>query len=126
MLAAQADERWASKPSALDMPDKQQPIQPLQSRDPQSGVTQMNADQEVRDRIEPPQSLEEQEARPQAAEDAAPQEMPRDPPVPSSPSAAPSKRKSKKEPRDSPWDQAEPPKDWQPQGWTPAPARRRG
>ena len=50
-LAAQADARWAEKPSALDAPDKQQPVQMLQSRDPDSGVTQMNADQEIRDSI---------------------------------------------------------------------------
>jgi NADH dehydrogenase [ubiquinone] 1 alpha subcomplex assembly factor 2 len=121
MLASQADARWASKPSALDAPDKQQPIQPLQSKDPNSGVTQMNADQEARDRLEPPSSMEEQEAKPQ--------EMPHDPPVPASTDAEPStvakKKKSKKEPRDSPWNQAEPPKDWQPQGWSPAPARRK-
>ncbi|KAI0586581.1 NDUFA12 domain-containing protein [Pyrenophora tritici-repentis] len=41
-LAAQADARWAEKPSALDAPDKQQPMQMLQSKDPDSGVTQMN------------------------------------------------------------------------------------
>jgi NADH dehydrogenase [ubiquinone] 1 alpha subcomplex assembly factor 2 len=130
VLASQADARWASKPSALDSPDKQQPMQMLQSRDPDSGVTQMNADQEVRDRAEPPRTLEEQEAKPQSAvEESTPQDMPRDPPVPASSDAAPStqaKRKTKKEPKESAWGQAEAPKDWQPQGWSPAPARRRG
>jgi NADH dehydrogenase [ubiquinone] 1 alpha subcomplex assembly factor 2 len=83
MLAQQADERWASKPSALDSPDKQQPMQMLQSRDPESGVVQTNIDQETRDRAEPPRTLEEQQARPQPAlADAASQQMPQDPPVP--------------------------------------------
>jgi NADH dehydrogenase [ubiquinone] 1 alpha subcomplex assembly factor 2 len=126
MLASQADARWASKPSALDAPDKQQPMQMLQSRDPDSGVNQMNADQERRDKVEPPHTLEELEAKPQSVvEDAAPQEMPRDPPVPST-SDAPTapRRKTKKEHKDSPWKQAETGKDWQPQGWSPAPTRR--
>ncbi|KAF2830372.1 hypothetical protein CC86DRAFT_391309 [Ophiobolus disseminans] len=129
MLASQADARWASKPSALDPPDKQQPMQMLQSRDPDSGVTQMNADQELRARAEPPRSVEEQEAKPQSvAEHPAPQQMPRDPPVPASADDAPvqTRKNTKKEPKDSPWGQAETPKDWQPQGWSPAPARRRG
>jgi NADH dehydrogenase [ubiquinone] 1 alpha subcomplex assembly factor 2 len=126
MLASQADARWASKPSALDAPDKQQPMQMLKSRDPDSGVTQMNADQAVRDKAEPPRTLEEQEAKPHpVAEDPKPQEMPRDPPVPSADDALKAPRKkTKKEPRDSPWGQAEVSKDWQPQGWTPPPARR--
>jgi NADH dehydrogenase [ubiquinone] 1 alpha subcomplex assembly factor 2 len=121
LLASQADARWASKPSALDAPDKQQPVQMLQSRDPDSGVTQMNVDQEVRDHAEPPRTLEEQEAKPQSVEVPEPQQMPRDPPVPA---PTQSRKKAKKEPKDSPWGQAETSKDWQPQGWTPPPARR--
>jgi NADH dehydrogenase [ubiquinone] 1 alpha subcomplex assembly factor 2 len=126
MLASQADARWASKPSALDAPDKQQPMQMLKSRDPDSGVTQMNADQAVRDQVEPTRTLEKQEAKPQpVAEDLKPQEMPRDPPVPSTDDAPKvPRKKAKKEPRESPWGQAEVSKDWQPQGWTPPPARR--
>lgn len=130
VLASQADARWASKPSALDAPDKQQPMQMLQSRDPDSGVTQMNADQEARDRAEPPRTVEEQEAKPQpVADHAEPQQMPRDPPVPASTDDAPhaqARKKMKKDPKDSPWGQADTPKDWQPQSWSPAPARRRG
>jgi NADH dehydrogenase [ubiquinone] 1 alpha subcomplex assembly factor 2 len=129
MLAQQADERWASKPSALDSPDKQQPMQMLQSRDPESGVVQTNIDQETRDRAEPPRNLEEQQARPQPVlADAASQQMPQDPPVPAiteDTAAAPRRKKAKKEPQeDSPWKQADASKEWQPQGWSPAPTRR--
>jgi NADH dehydrogenase [ubiquinone] 1 alpha subcomplex assembly factor 2 len=121
VLASQADARWASKPSALDAPDKQQPMQMLQSRDPDSGVVQTNIDQEVRDRAEPPRTVEEQEAKPQSVELPEPQEMPRDPPAPA---LTQPRKKTKKEQKDSPWGQAETSKDWQPQGWSPAPARR--
>ncbi|OAL06375.1 hypothetical protein IQ06DRAFT_210534 [Phaeosphaeriaceae sp. SRC1lsM3a] len=127
VLAAKADERWASKPSALDAPDKQQPMQMLQSRDPDSGVNQMNIDQEIRGNAEPPRTMEHHEAAAEpAVQDPAPNEMPQDPPVPSAedvPVARP-RKKTKKEPKDSPWKQAESSKDWQPQGWSPAPARR--
>jgi NADH dehydrogenase [ubiquinone] 1 alpha subcomplex assembly factor 2 len=131
-LAAQADARWASKASALDAPDKQQPVQMLQSRDPDSGVTQMNADQETRDRARPPQPLEQEEARLDAtpAEPAQPQQMPRDPPVPAGEHEAPAftakkKLRKEKEPKDSPWAQSAQSQEWQPHGWTPAPAKRR-
>jgi NADH dehydrogenase [ubiquinone] 1 alpha subcomplex assembly factor 2 len=128
MLASQADARWASKPSALDAPDKQQPMQMLKSRDPDSGVGQTNSDQEIRDRAEPPRTLGEQEAKPQpVVEDPEiAHEMPRHPPVPvadDAPATQP-RKKTRKEPKDSPWKQAETTKDWQPQGWSPAPTRR--
>jgi NADH dehydrogenase [ubiquinone] 1 alpha subcomplex assembly factor 2 len=131
-LAAQADARWASKPSALDAPDKQQPVQMLQSRDPDSGVTQMNADEGIRDRAEPPQLLEREEARLDAipAEPAQPQQMPRDPPAPAAEDGAPAfvakkKLRKEKEPKDSPWAQSAQGQEWQPQGWSPAPTKRR-
>ncbi|CAO2655506.1 Nn.00g043090.m01.CDS01 [Neocucurbitaria sp. VM-36] len=130
MLAAQADARWAAKPSALDAPDRQQPAQMLQSRDPKSGVTQMNADQEIRDRAEPPRTLDEQPAKPHLEEQEA-QQMPHDPPVPASADDAPTlttRKRMKKEPKDSPWKQAahnNPGQDWQPQEWSPAPTKRR-
>jgi NADH dehydrogenase [ubiquinone] 1 alpha subcomplex assembly factor 2 len=127
VLASQADARWASKPSALDAPDKQQPMQMLKSRDPDAGVGQMNIDQEIRDKAEPPRIVEEQQAKPQPVEEHEPQQMPRDPPIPASTDDAPAaqtRKKTKKVPKDSPWKQAETSKDWQPQGWSPAPARR--
>lgn len=129
VLALQADQRWAAKPSALDAPDLQQPIQPLQSHDPASGVAQMSASEGKEDRAGPIRQIEEREARPPpVAEEPSPQEMPRDPPVPAPTDAAPaqSKTKARKDPKENPWNQAEPSKDWQPQGWSPAPARRRG
>ena len=130
-LAAQADARWAEKPSALDAPDKQQPVQMLQSRDPDSGVTQMNADQETRDSVEPPRLLDQEVARPAPVETeqpAEPQQMPRDPPAPPAEDDAPAftpRKRMKKDPKDSPWKQSAQSQEWQPQGWSPAPAKRR-
>ena len=130
ILAAQADARWAAKPSALDAPDKQQHMQMLQSRDPDSGVTQMNADQEIRDRAGLARVEEQEESRPSAVTANAAQPMPRDPPAPAEVDNAPFKAKKKlrkeaKEPKDSPWNQAAQAQDWQPKGWSQAPARRR-
>ncbi|KAF2036435.1 hypothetical protein EK21DRAFT_105753 [Setomelanomma holmii] len=127
VLASQADARWASKPSALDAPDKQQPMQMLQSRDPDSGVVQMNLDQEARDRTEPPRTEEQGNLPESVAADIEAQSTSRVPPRPTledEAASAPKRKKTKKEPRDSPWGQSEPSKDWQPQGWSPAPARR--
>ncbi len=135
LLAARADERWASKPSALDAPDKQQPIQVLESRDPKSGVVQMNAQQEVRSRGGESRSAE---ARSEAIERPA-HEMRADvtpgeeTPQAAEPTDAPAFKAKKrlrinKEPKeDSPWKQAQsgnPGDDWQPKAWTPPPRRR--
>lgn len=128
LLAAQADERWASKPSALDAPDKQQPMQMLQSRDPDSGVTQMNVNQEAAEKVAPPSTSERDDEKLLSGGADELQQMPRDPPVPASTDDAPAlttRKRMKKEPRDSPWGQASPNQEWQPQGWTPAPAKRR-
>lgn len=103
MLAAQADAKWAEKPSALDAPDKQQPMLPLQSKDPESGLAQ-NANQST---VEIPGSGE---APPSAGTNNAPLPRPR--------------KRVTKEPKDSPWKQAAQSQDWQPQGWSPAPAKR--
>lgn len=116
MLAAQADARWAAKPSAVDAPDKQQPTQMLQSRDSSTGIKQTNIDQEIRDSAESlPEVKEEhiQEEAPQS--DAAPTLKKRKP--------------MRTEPKDSPWKQAaakgNPGEEWQPASWSPAPIRRR-
>lgn len=130
-LAAQADARWAAKPSALDAPDKQQPVQMLQSRDPDSGVTQMNADQEVRDRAEMVQ--QEESTPPPPVESGQAQQMPQDPPEPPRTEDAPfvakkrlkKEQKEQSESKDSPWNQAAQQQEWQPKGWSPAPARRK-
>tara|TARA_R110002003_G_scaffold25_11_gene1218 strand:- start:2496 stop:2972 length:477 start_codon:yes stop_codon:yes gene_type:complete len=129
VLASQADARWASKPSALDAPDKQQPVQMLQSRDPDSGVVQMNIDQEARDRKEMPQMDNQEKTLQSVDAELQAQTLPHDPqaaaPAPEVEKApVPKRKKTKKEPKDSPWGQAEPSKDWQPTGWSPAPAKR--
>lgn len=129
-LAAQADARWASKPSALDAPDKQQPVQMLQSRDPDSGVTQMNIDQESRDDAEIPRLVEQIESTPAIAKSEQPQQMPRDPPEPVAIDDAPfvAKKKLRKEakgPKDSPWNESAQPQEWQPKKWSPGSAKRR-
>jgi NADH dehydrogenase [ubiquinone] 1 alpha subcomplex assembly factor 2 len=114
LLAARADQRWAEKPSALDAPDKQQPIQVLESRDPKAGLAQSNV-QLANDKTE-------------ATETAAPQQQQQQqqtvPPRPQ-----PKKQKARKDPKDSPWNKTSqgvnPGDDWQPKGWTPAPAARK-
>ncbi|KAF2844771.1 hypothetical protein T440DRAFT_473146 [Plenodomus tracheiphilus IPT5] len=133
VLAAQADARWAAKPSALDAPDKQQPVQMLQSRDPDSGVVQMNIEHEVRERT----SVDGQGQTPDIVSrdeqaSPAPRDIPRDTPESATPQSDGdlfvAKKKLRKEPKDSkdsPWSQAAQPQEWQPQGWSPAPAKRR-
>ncbi|KAK7179971.1 hypothetical protein DPSP01_009860 [Paraphaeosphaeria sporulosa] len=116
LLAAQADARWAAKPSAVDAPDKQQPVQMLESRDPSTGIRQMNADQETRDKAEPPKAVTEEAIREEAPQtDAAPTLKTRMP--------------MQTEPKDSPWKKAaakgNPGDEWQPSSWSPAPARKR-
>jgi NADH dehydrogenase [ubiquinone] 1 alpha subcomplex assembly factor 2 len=116
MLAAQADARWAAKASAVDAPDKQQPAQMLQSRDPATGIRQAPAAHATRHAAHPrppPTDARIDEPPPQA--DAPPSgETPR--PV-------------RTEPQDSPWKQqaakGSPGEEWQPASWAPAPARRR-
>ncbi|KAF2243938.1 hypothetical protein BU26DRAFT_554706 [Trematosphaeria pertusa] len=115
MLAQEADARWAAKPSVLDAPDKQQPVQPLESRDPNAGIRQMNADQEVRGKAEPQRTVEEEDVASKAAQT---NEAP----------ALKTRRRMRTEPKDSPWNQAakgNPGDEWQPQSWTPGSAKRR-
>jgi NADH dehydrogenase [ubiquinone] 1 alpha subcomplex assembly factor 2 len=127
MLASQADARWASKPSALDSPDKQQPAQMLQSRDPDTGVNQMIKQEitENRDtKAGPPRTMVEHEAMPRGPVGHVPQpENIAVPALEDSPATHPQK-KTKKGLKDSPWNQADTNKDWQPQSWSPAEARR--
>lgn len=112
MLAAQADARWASKPSVLDAPDKQQPAQMLQSRDPNTGIRQANAEPEIR-RDEPAPLVEDDHIQ-DAAQTNAPTLKTRKP--------------MRTEPKESPWKQASkgnPGDEWQPASWAPTPAKRR-
>lgn len=129
LLAAQADARWAEKPSALDAPDKQQPAQMLQSRDPDSGVVQPNIEEDIRQRASENVTTEEQERKPLTTEDA--QAMPQDASEAAAVDDAPTlttRKRMKKEPKDSPWKKAaqgNPGQDWQPTGWSPGPAKKR-
>lgn len=117
LLAAQADARWAAKPSALDAPDKQQPAHMLRSRDPDSASSHSPLQPQSTD--SPGMSV------------ADSQQMPQDPPEPATSNDAPTlttRKRMKKEPKDSPWKtlaQGNPGQDWQPQGWSPPPAKRR-
>lgn len=113
MLAAQADARWAAKPSVLDAPDKQQPVQVLESRDPNAGVRQMNADEEIKDRAVPPRTVEEG-----IEEEAQTEDVP----------TLKTRKRMRTEPKDSPWKQAakgNPGDEWQPVSWSPGLAKRR-
>lgn len=124
LLAAQADARWKSKASALDAPDKQQPVQMLESRDQGSGIRQMNVDEEDRGQAphipgveekEGPSSVQQKVSETPVTEEQAP-------PVEK-------KRVMKKEPKDSPWNKhaakGNPGEEWQPDEWKPRPARRK-
>ncbi|KAF1844999.1 uncharacterized protein K460DRAFT_405279 [Cucurbitaria berberidis CBS 394.84] len=130
ILAAQADARWAAKPSALDGPDKQQPAQMLQSRVLDNGVTKPDPGQEIMARVEPPQNVYEEENTPPVPEQETVQ-IPHDSPEPTSTDDAPTlttRKRMKKEPKDSPWKQAShgnSGQEWQPQGWSPTPTKRR-
>ncbi|KAF2689862.1 hypothetical protein K458DRAFT_382990 [Lentithecium fluviatile CBS 122367] len=112
-LAAQADARWAAKPSVLDAPDKQQPAQMLESRDPNAGVAQMNADLETTEKAEPSRS-----------EALNPEEAARTEDAPT----LKTRKRMRTEPKDSPWQQVakgNPGDEWQPAPWSPGPAKRR-
>ncbi|KAL6712236.1 hypothetical protein ACN47E_000113 [Coniothyrium glycines] len=128
LLAAQADQRWAAKPSALDAPDKQQPMQMLQSRDPHSGIAQTHVEQEAAEKEASSHSLIPEPAKESPEPATEPQEMPRDPPEPASTDDAPTlttRKRMRKEPKDSPWNQAASSQEWQPKSWSPAPTKRR-
>ena len=107
-LAAKADERWVSKPSVLDAPDKQQPIQMLVSKDPKASVGQMNVEGQK------PVDIPVQEGQKEEASRKAEQPQ----------------KKVTEELKKSPWpkepSRKNPGEDWQPASWTPQPARRRG
>ncbi|KAH9874736.1 hypothetical protein IAQ61_003926 [Plenodomus lingam] len=143
-LAAQADARWAAKPSALDAPDTGQPVQMLQSRDSERGVAQVDAQQqggeisqetEQRQGGEISQETDQQQSQKSAA-DSLSNSQEAQPQIPQDPAVPPTKdedlfvakkklRKEPKNPKDSPWNQASQAQEWQPQGWSPAPAKRK-
>ncbi|CAI6313421.1 unnamed protein product [Periconia digitata] len=117
ILAAQADARWAAKPSALDAaPETQQPVQMLQSQDAASGIRQMNVGQERRDMEAEAAREEAQQERKRVEEEERERQIK-------------SRKKMKGEAKDSPWKQApknNPGEEWQPAPWSPSgPARRK-
>jgi NADH dehydrogenase [ubiquinone] 1 alpha subcomplex assembly factor 2 len=120
VLAAQADARWASKPSFLDAPDKQQPAQMLESSHSGAGPRQANAVEEAGRREGEPQSIlkSEEEIAGDAAEEKANE----------STLKVPKKMKKNRGPKDSPWNEVvkgNPGDEWQPNEWRPSPGRRR-
>lgn len=138
LLAARADERWAAKPSALDAPNKQQPLQMLESRDPKSGVVQTNADQDLRARGPASRTAEartehgQRPAHDMRADVGPGAEAPQNIESGLSEEAPAFKAKKKmrtnKPPKeDAPWKQpgaSNPGDDWQPKAWAPPPRRR--
>ncbi|KAK3210095.1 hypothetical protein GRF29_44g1679242 [Pseudopithomyces chartarum] len=115
LLAAQADARWASKPSAVDAPDKQQPVHMLESRDQTTGISQpattTTTSSSTTTRAEPPPSVTED-----SIQEHAPPKLKEEKPM-------------QTEPKPSPWKPAaakgNPGDEWQPASWSPAPARKR-
>lgn len=122
MLAAEADARWASKPSFLDAPDKQQPVQMLESKDHSAGIRQANTRVEEAGRESERHSIIQSQE--EIVSDVAAEKADE-----SSPKVPKRMKKKTKESKDSPWKEAargNPGDDWQPKEWTPSPARRRG
>ncbi|KAF2020962.1 hypothetical protein BU24DRAFT_404022 [Aaosphaeria arxii CBS 175.79] len=114
LLAAQADARWAAKESALDKPDQEQQPHLLEPKEPQMASDRVDIEQEMGDRVSTTRSPEP--ARDTEGTEGGPT------------TTAPKKFKAKKEPKESPFKSATPSNpgdEWQPESWTPAPAKRR-
>ncbi|KAK8197387.1 hypothetical protein HDK77DRAFT_433393 [Phyllosticta capitalensis] len=109
-LAAEADARWAAKPSALDPPSRDQPVMVLQPHDPMAQKQQ-----------EEKQVLESREAESVATSQEPPGEQ-----VQTQRRERRGKEKLKKAKEPSPWDGLKPAQEWEPEAWTPKLARRRG
>jgi NADH dehydrogenase [ubiquinone] 1 alpha subcomplex assembly factor 2 len=106
VLAAQADERWASIPSMLDSPDKQQPTPMLAPREPASSLETNTASwpRTAKNTLDTPQEAQIKPKR-----------------------AASHGLNEKGEVKKSPWymgPKGGPSEDWQPEAWSP-PARKR-
>ncbi|KAF2092139.1 hypothetical protein K490DRAFT_31916 [Saccharata proteae CBS 121410] len=96
-LAAEADARWAAKPSALDPPDKSQPQAALSPRDPAGyvGQTEPEDREGVRNAVGNPEEV-----------------------------AQSAKKGETKEKEPAPW-QTQQSEEWQPAPWTPKVVKRR-
>ena len=106
-LAAQADARWASQPSVLDAPDKQQPVQMLLSKDPNTGLRQTNGTEREPDKIPRPEA----DMRSDTAGEVKLSEK--------------GDKDTKKTPLPKQPSRVNPGEGWQPESWAPKPARRR-
>ena len=136
LLAARADARWAAKPSALDAPDKQQPIQMLESRDPKSDVIRMNAEQEPKTIGSESRSAEVMDEKKEMPMHDTRQDVTTNAKAPQPIGAtdevlafkAKKRMRVRKESKEeSPWKQAgtgNPGDDWQPKAWMPPPKKR--
>ncbi|KAI5359291.1 Putative NADH dehydrogenase [ubiquinone] 1 alpha subcomplex subunit 12 [Septoria linicola] len=112
-LAAEADERWNSKPSFLDAPTRNQPQAATGLKDPggYAPQTEPEAKQGVRSAVDEPEKVEAASQGKQEGLDEG--------------RFKGTKTRDRKE---NPWEKLQPKgnagENWQPQGWTPAPAQR--
>ncbi|KAK7542667.1 uncharacterized protein J3D65DRAFT_223601 [Phyllosticta citribraziliensis] len=109
-LAAQADERWAAKPSALDPLPRDQPVMAFQPHDPLAKQAQQ----------------EQQATEPDGRQTAGAPQQPPEEQTQSQPRQRRGNEKLKKVKEPSPWDNLKPAQEWEPESWAPKPARRRG
>lgn len=109
-LAAKADERWASIPSFLDSPDKQQPAPAIGVKDPGGYV-----DQTEPDKTEGVRSAVGNQEEVQGSSDGAPVDEGRF-------------KGEAKDKQENPWNKVQrggPGEGWQPQTWSPGVSTRR-
>jgi NADH dehydrogenase [ubiquinone] 1 alpha subcomplex assembly factor 2 len=112
-LAAEADDRWNSKPSFLDGPSRNQPQPAIGVQDPGGYVGQTEPEQQegVRSAVDEPEKVE---AATQGKQEGLDEGR--------------FKGNKTKDRKPNPWDQARPKgnagENWQPEGWTPTPAQR--
>ncbi|KAK7521991.1 uncharacterized protein IWZ02DRAFT_441793 [Phyllosticta citriasiana] len=115
-LAAEADKRWAAKPSALDPPPRDQPVMVLQPHDPMAQRQQQQRQQQQEEQVTEPRVPQNTRA-PQESSEEQVQGQQRE---------RRGKEKLKKAKEPSPWDGLKPAQEWEPESWTPKLARRRG
>ncbi|KAI1075372.1 hypothetical protein F5B20DRAFT_386330 [Whalleya microplaca] len=115
LLAAEADARWAAKPSLLDMPTPEAtptPIPEARGRG-RRGVGKGDESRAVEAEQETERSKQQQQQQQQQS-------------LKPRPRGGEEKPESKREPDNDPWKRASGPSEtWQPQAWTPTPARKR-
>ncbi|KAI9055343.1 hypothetical protein LZ554_000302 [Drepanopeziza brunnea f. sp. 'monogermtubi'] len=119
ILAAQADARWAAKPSFLDTPERSQPLPAMEVKDP-GGYESV---QERREAVGVPET---EEGNVQTGEEAMRMQVPdgtrhdfRKTPEPENKRLEDEKAPKKEEKKEDPWKKARggPSEEWQPQTW---------